>query len=428
MNLITENRQENGTFFLIELQHGNIMSNPYREILTTPGVKGLVISSSIARLPYAMISIGIITMLAQQGNLYWLAGAVAGTFTLSNALIGPQISKLVDQHGQSRVLPFVTAFSIGMLLMLVTAAYMNAPGPLLFILAALAGSMPTMPAMIRARWTELFRGKPQLHTAFSLDTVLTEMAFIIGPPLAIGMSTSAFAEAGPLAAILLLAIGVTAFVLQRQTEPKVVKRSEGSSESILKIPSLRIIILALLAMGVIGGSIDVAVVAFANAQGWPTAASFILAAYALGSLVAGLTFGALRIALPIERQFIFWILVTAGTALLPILSPNVYILTGILFIAGLSFAPTMIIVMNLGTIILPPSKLTEGLTWMTTGISIGVALGGLLAGLVIDTYGARAGFGVAIVSGLSMVVIALIGLPILRTASEVRSELAAKAS
>lgn len=315
-----------------------------------------------------------------------------------------------------------------MLLMLVTAAYMNAPGPLLFILAALAGSMPTMPAMIRARWTELFRGKPQLHTAFSLDTVLTEMAFIIGPPLAIGMSTSAFAEAGPLAAILLLAIGVTAFVLQRQTEPKVVKRSKGSSESILQIPSLRIIILALLAMGVIGGSIDVAVVAFANAQGWPSAASFILAAYALGSLVAGLTFGALRIALLIERQFIFWILVTAGTALLPILSPNVYIMTGILFIAGLSFAPTMIIVMNLGTVILPPSKLTEGLTWMTTGISIGVALGGMLAGLVIDTYGTRAGFGVAIVSGLSMVVIAMIGLPILRAASEMRAELAAEAS
>ncbi|MGL6543060.1 MFS transporter [Aeromonas hydrophila] len=405
-----------------------MMSNLYREILTTPGVKGLVISSSIARLPYAMISIGIITMLVQQGNLYWLAGAVAGTFTLSNALIGPQISKLVDLHGQSRVLPFVTAFSIGMLLMLVTAAYMNAPGPLLFILAALAGSMPTMPAMIRARWTELFRGKPQLHTAFSLDTVLTEMAFIIGPPLAISMSTSAFAEAGPLAAILLLAIGVTAFVLQRQTEPKVVKRSKGSSESILQIPSLRIIILALLAMGVIGGSIDVAVVAFANAQGWPTAASFILAAYALGSLVAGLTFGALRITLPIERQFIFWILATAATALLPIISPNVYIMTGTLFIAGLSFAPTMVIVMNLGTIILPPSKLTEGLTWMTTGISIGVALGGMLAGLVIDAYGARAGFGVAIASGLSMVVIAMIGLPILRAASELRSELAAEAS
>jgi MFS family permease len=97
-------------------------------------------------------------------------------------------------------------------------------------------------------------------------------------------------------------------------------------------------------------------------------------------------------------------------------------------ISTIKFAPTMIIVMNLGTIILPPSKLTEGLTWMTTGISIGVALGGMLVGLVIDTYGARAGFGVAIVSGLSMVVIVMIGLPILRPASETRAELAAEAS
>lgn len=61
------------------------MSNPYRAILTTPGVKGLVISSSIARLPYAMISIGIITMLVQQGSLYWLAGWLAGWLVRSQA-------------------------------------------------------------------------------------------------------------------------------------------------------------------------------------------------------------------------------------------------------------------------------------------------------------------------------------------------------
>lgn len=67
VNRITKNRQENGTSFLIELQHGDIMSNPYREILTPPGVKGLVISSSIARLPYAMISIGIITIAGTTG-------------------------------------------------------------------------------------------------------------------------------------------------------------------------------------------------------------------------------------------------------------------------------------------------------------------------------------------------------------------------
>lgn len=392
------------------------MANHYREILTTPGVRGLAIASSLARLPQAMIGIGIITMLVQQRGHYWLAGSVAAVFTLANALIGPQVSKLVDRRGQSRVLPLVTAFSIAMLIALVIAANMTASPLLLFILAALAGTMPNMPAMIRARWTELFRGKPQLHTAFSFDSVLTELAYIVGPPLAIGLSTSVFPEAGPLVAVLLMAIGVTAFLLQRQTEPKVVMGNRKGGSSILRTPGLGVIVLALLAMGVIGGSIDVAVVAFANAQDWPTAASFILAAYALGSMTGGLAFGALSFTLPIERQFFVGILVTAVTAILPILSPGVYIMMGMIFLAGLSFAPTMVIVLNLGTIIVPPSQLTEGLTWMTTGISIGVALGGALAGQIIDGFGARAGFGVAIVAGLVMVVVVLIGLRTLRAA------------
>ncbi|WP_311881629.1 MULTISPECIES: MFS transporter [unclassified Pseudomonas] len=393
------------------------MANHYRELLTTPGATGLVLASSIARLPQAMIGIGIITMLVQQTGVYWLAGAVAGTFTLANALLGPHISRLVDQHGQSRVLPVVTAFSIAMLLALILAVYMRAPAALLFVLAALAGTMPSMPSMIRARWTQLFRGKPQLHTAFSLDTVLTELAYIIGPPLAIGLSVSFFAEAGPLVAVGLLAVGVTAFLLQRQTEPKVVVGHASHSGSTLLIPGVRTIVLALLAMGVIGGAIDVAVVAFANAQGWPGAATFILAAYAFGSLVAGLTFGAMRVSLAIEKQFLIGILVTAFTGVLPIFAADVYVLSATLFIAGISFAPTMVVVMKLGTIIIPPSRITEGLTWMTTGISIGVALGGMLAGLVIDAWGAGAGFGVAIGAGIMMVVVVLVGLRTLEAAS-----------
>ena len=398
------------------------MANPYRELLAIPGVMGLVVASSIARLPQAMIGIGIITMLVQQTGLYWLAGAVAGTFTLANALIGPQISKRVDRLGQRRVLPMFTGFSIVMLLGLIAASHRGAGAPVLFVLAVLAGTMPSMPAMTRARWTHLFRGKALLHTAFSLDTVLTEMAFILGPPLAIGLSTGLFAEAGPLAVTLLLAVGVTAFVLQRQTEPQVIEARNVDTGSTWRLPGLRTIVLALWGMGVIGGAIDVAVVAFANAHDWPASASFILAAYALGSLIAGLAFGAFRIAMPMAQQFFIGILVTAITAVLPIFSPGVYVLALLLFVSGVSFAPTMVIVMNLGTLILPPQRITEGLTWMSTGISIGVAFGGVLAGLVIDAHGARAGFAVPIVAGGVMVLIVLQGLRTLRAAAQIQSQ------
>ena len=93
-----------------------------------------------------------------------------------------------------------------------------------------------------------------------------------------------------------------------------------------------------------------------------------------------------------------------------------------LFISGVSFAPTMVIVMNLGTLILPPQRITEGLTWMSTGISIGVAFGGVLAGLVIDAHGARAGFAVPIVAGGVMVLIVLQGLRTLRAAAQTQSQ------
>ncbi|MEZ6966011.1 hypothetical protein [Aeromonas sp. S9(2024)] len=127
------------------------MANPYRVLLTNSDAIVLVITSSVARLPQAMLSIGIITMLLQQGSLYWLAGAVAGTFTLANAVISPQVSKLVDQYGQSKVLPIITTFSMIMLLVLVFAAYVKAPAPFLFILAMLSGSIPNITALVRAR-------------------------------------------------------------------------------------------------------------------------------------------------------------------------------------------------------------------------------------------------------------------------------------
>lgn len=398
------------------------MARHYREFFATPGVWGLVIAGTIARLTYAMIGIGLITMLVLQTGHYGLAGAVAGIFTLSNALIAPQVSKLVDRRGEHRVLPVVTAFSIAMLLALIMAAYLRFPAPVLFILAVLAGTMPSMSAMIRARWTRLFRGTTQLHTAFSLDTVLAELTFIIGGPLAIGLSSGLFPEAGPLVALLLLACGVTCFLLQRQTAPDVVTGSERSGASVLRIPGLGIIILALLLMGVIGGTVDVVVVAFANEQGWPTAASFMLAAYALGSLASGLVFGGLRIGMAVEKQFFLGIILTALTSILPIFSLNVYMMAGMLFVAGMSFAPTMIIAMNLGSAIIAPAQITEGLTWMSTGIGIGVAFGAAMTGLVVDGYGGLLGFGVAITAGFAMVFMVLLGLGSLRGASALASK------
>lgn len=47
----------------------------------------------------------------------------------------------------------------------------------------------------------------------------------------------------------------------------------------------------------------------------------------------------------------------------------------------------------------PRAKLTEGMTWISTGLAVGVALGSSVAGWVIDAAGAKTGYVVSISAG-----------------------------
>lgn len=390
------------------------MANPYFKLFTAPGSKAFSSAGLIARLPVSMTGIGIITMLSQVRGSYWLAGAVAATFAFSMALLAPQIARAADRFGQRRVLPYATGTSaIALLLLLICTRY-QAPDWALFVFAALAGGMPSISAMVRARWSEIYRGTPQLHTAFSFESVLDEVAFIIGPPIAVGLSVSLFPEAGPLVAALLLVAGVTAFALQKSTQPPVYTRNSERQRAILAMPSMQILVLALIALGTIVGTVDVISVAFAEQQGQPAAASIVLSVYAFGSCLAGLIFGAMKIPVPLPRLFLYAAFATAFTTLPLLWVHNVLTLAAAMFVAGLFFAPTMIIAMGLVENIVPPARLTEGLTWMVTGLGIGVAFGAALAGLAIDAAGITAGFGVTLTVGLVVLLVAAGGYRLMR--------------
>lgn len=385
------------------------MANPYAELFQAPGSRAFVLAGMIARMPISMTGIGVITMLSQVHGGYGLAGAVAATFALATAFCAPQVSRLVDRYGQGRVLPVAASIGGGALLMLLLCTRLQAPTWTLFIFAALAGCIPNMSAMVRARWTELYRGQPQLQTAFALESVLDEVVFIVGPPVSVGLCVLLFPEAGPLIAAIFLAVGVTTFVLQRQTEPAVHEYQTQHGRWLIASPPVLILMILLMAMGVIVGVVDVVSVAFAQHQGQPAAASIVLSVYAIGSCLAGLAFGALKFKAPLPRQFLFCGVATAVTTLPLLLVTNIPGLAAAIFISGLFFAPTLIVSMALVERIVPPSRLTEGMTWLITGLSIGVAIGAASSGWMIDHFGAPSGFWVALVAGAVVLGAAVLG-------------------
>ncbi|MGO3746675.1 MAG: MFS transporter [Alcaligenes aquatilis] len=397
------------------------MAQPYRELFAAPGTRGFALAGLLARIPLPMIGIGIITMLSQLRGSYALAGAVSATFVLTYALVSPQVSRWVDRRGQSRVLPLATAISVLGLLLLLGASWWQAPDWILFAGAVLAGFMPSMSAMVRARWTAIYRGQDRLQTAYSLETVLDEVTFIAGPPLSVGLAVLVFPQAGVLAAALLLVAGVSALLLQKGSEPPIQMQEQGSRPSVLRLNSVRLLALLMVAMGVIVGTVDIVSVAFAEQMGQPGAASLVLSAYALGSCVAGLVFGGLKLNIPLHRLLLVGGLATAATTLPLWLVASVAQLAGAVLLAGLFFAPTMIVAMSLVERVVPEQQLTEGMTWLLAGLNIGVAMGAAASGQMVDQGGASSGFMVALYAAVVIVLLALFSHQRLRKPVTARS-------
>jgi MFS family permease len=369
------------------------MSNPYAEIFRAPGAKGFAAAGFLARMPIAMAPIGIVAMLSQTHREYWLAGAVSAVYALANALISPQISRAVDRLGQSRVLLPTTAIAVAAFALLMLAANRSWPVWTLFTSALSAALMPSFPAMVRARWSELFRNRAELTTAFAFESAADELVYIAGASLSVGLSVALFPEAGLLAStVLLVKIG-----------------TEVTGGSAIWQRPVQIITLALVFVGATFATAEVSAVAITQHLGQPGAASFVIGVYAVGSFVVGLAVGVLNLKMALQRQLAIALTVLAVTAWPLTFVNTVPMLALAVFVSGIAISPTFITAFGLIEQRVPAAMLTEGITWVMTGIGIGMALGSFVSGWVVDTHGPDHGFWVSVVASLLALLTVLIG-------------------
>lgn len=389
------------------------MPNPYARIFAVPGTKGFSAAAFVGRLPIAMAPIGIVAMLSQTHAEYWLAGAVSATYALANAFIAPQLSRLVDRFGQSAVVAPTALVSVVAFGGLALSANRQWPVWSLFAFALLAAVMPSLSAMVRARWTELFRDTPELNTAFAFESAADELIYIAGASLSVGLAVAVFPEAGLLASTALFALGTLAFLMQRKTEPRVrFSPDETRRGSAIGLRPVQVITLALIFIGAIFATAEVGAVAVTQKLGEPGAASLVIGVYAVGSFVLGLILGALNPRMPLQRQLLIAVSVIAVTAI-PLLFATgaVALLAAAVFISGIAISPTFITAFGLIEQRVPEDMLTEGVTWVTTGIGIGMALGSFAAGWIVDNHGAENAFWVSVAAGVAAVFTIAMGQP-----------------
>ena len=83
------------------------------------------------------------------------------------------------------------------------------------------------------------------------------------------------------------------------------------------------------------------------------------------------------------------------------------LMAGLLFVSGLTIAPTLIASVAVVEAAVPRTRLTEALGWTSMGVAAGVAAGAAALGRLIDLDGARSGFWGATGFGVLLVLASL---------------------
>jgi MFS family permease len=393
----------------------------YLHLLRLPGAARFSITAAIGRTPMAMFGLGSVLLLRATTGQYGLAGTIAGAGSIGYAVSAPRIARYADHLGQRRVLrPLVAIFAVATVVF-VTCAEMHAPVWALFITGMLAGSsMPSLGSMVRTRWSHLLAGSPALHSAFALESVADEMIFVAGPAIVTLLATKVQPAAGVLVSMVVCLAGTLLFAAQRRTEPPpevppaladglALAAGARRARRSLPGPGLLTLFPCYLFLGMMFASIDLCTVDFAQIQGYKPVAGLILGTYALGSAIGGLWYGARNWRVPLERRFLWTLVLTVAGVATFWAQPNLVTLDLSMLAAGLTISPTLIAGYALTERQAPEPRRTEAMTWLSSGIYVGVAIGSAVSGHLADAFGPRPGYLFAAGCGLLAITTCLLG-------------------
>lgn len=359
----------------------------------------------------SMMTIGVLLVVHYRTGSYGLAGAASAAHTLTQAFVAPFVGRLIDRRGQTAVLPGLLAVFLTGIALLVGDGGVHGPTLLLFIGAVIAGAgqLP-YPSLVRTRWSYLLGNSPQLQTALALESVADEAIFATGPVIVTGLAVIN-PLLGPLVAGGLALVGTLLFLAARDTEPPAFAATPGGAA--WRLDAMWVLIITSVLLGVVFGSIEVAMIAFAQRHGAAGLSGGLVGLIAFGSLLAGIWYGARRWHRDVAVRYRLSMATLAIGALPAVAAGTLWEMAPSALLIGLSIAPTLIAGSALVARVVPASARTEGFTWQSTGVNIGVAMGAGLAGLLIDSVGLRGAFVISPVSAGLGALVACAGIGLL---------------
>ncbi|WP_091033447.1 MFS transporter [Microbacterium oxydans] len=356
----------------------------------------------IARLPFAMMVVGVLTVVVSARGSLSLGGLTSAAVGLGTACFGPLLGAAADRFGQRVVLVVLALANGAMLLLFTFVVYGEASDG--FVLLAAVGIGATAPqvaplsrsrlvTIIADRMPEARRAKTVSGT-MAYESAADETVFVFGPFL-VGILASAFAPWAPLVgAAVLTVVFVGAFALhpsgRHVSQDRDADGRAPSAVSELFRPQLLIVVLGILGVGIFFGTMLTSLTSFMADRGAPEQAGLLYGVMGVGSAVLALGVAWLPPSFSMRaRWLVFSGILLAGTLLLGLVdSPGTMMLA--LAIMGIGIGPTLVTQYSFGAARSPRGRSATVMTMLGSGVVVGQSIGAAVAGEIAENVGTSA--------------------------------------
>ncbi|HEX6692085.1 MAG TPA: MFS transporter [Burkholderiales bacterium] len=369
----------------------------YVALLEPRELRQIFAASMIGRLPIGITGLAILILVQSATGSFARGGAATGCYVAGLAAVAPALGRLIDRYGPRPVLTACGVLFPAALCALVLGVSAQLPAWLLLPLAAAAGAtFPPITVCMRTFLKRRLGEDAMLSTAYSLESVLIELIFIVGPMLVALL----VAVASPAAAVLAAAgcgfAGTYLFLRLPalrawHIEPASARHLLGALGEPGFIPLIGVILCYSIAFGLM----EIGITAYATEAGSPAIAGVLLGLMSAGSALGGLAYGSRSWHFPLVRQFALMLALMGGGLAMLVLPWNPWTFAACAVVAGVVMAPALIIQSMLVAKTSRPQHLSEAFTWSTSALLAGVGIGLAAGGGLLEFHRAAAALAAA---------------------------------
>jgi predicted MFS family arabinose efflux permease len=359
----------------------------YASLLTAHDLRTALIASLIGRLPIGIAGLAVLLLVQSTNGSFVRGGAATASYVAGLAVTAPVMGRLIDRSGPRQVLLACAALYPVSLVTLVSSIVSGASVWWCLPFAAAAGAtFPPITVCMRTFFKQRLGDHPLLATAYSLESVLIETIFVVGPML-VGLLV---AVASPSVAVLFAAVcgGSGALLFRRSAALKYWKLEPRQGSKLLgPLAARRFLSLmaVVLCYSIAFGLVEIGVTGFATEAGSPALAGVLLGLMSVGSVIGGLVYGSRSWHMPLARQFSL-ALVIMGCGILPLAwVSSVWAFAGLSMLSGVVMAPALAMQSMLVASTAPSDSSAEAFTWSATSLLAGVGAGFAGGGVILES-------------------------------------------